>query len=73
MLLQDPSGLVDTTPTGSQTASGLAVTQLWDHQQTFTAECQASAVCYKDTPWVATVKEQTPELPSQGAAWDQDR
>lgn len=36
MLLQDPSGLVDTTPTGSQTASGLAVTQLWDHQQTST-------------------------------------
>lgn len=36
MLLQDPSGLVDTTPTSSQTASGLAVSQLWDHQQILT-------------------------------------
>ena len=36
MLLQDPSGLVDSTPTSSRAASGLAVSQLWDRQQTLT-------------------------------------
>ena len=43
MLLQDPSGLVDTTPMGSQEPPGRAASQLQVHQHLLSTECQPSA------------------------------